>query len=113
MNPPIDVIPTPPFKKQLKGLLKHYRHVKEDIAPFIAQLSNGELPGNQIPSLKHTVYKVRIANRDAQRGKSGGYRMLYYVRKRDRIYLIAIYSKSDQEDIDPGLIAATIDEIDD
>lgn len=37
--------------------------------------------------------------------------MLYYIRRQDTIYLIAIYSKTDQDDIALGRITSTIDDI--
>jgi mRNA-degrading endonuclease RelE of RelBE toxin-antitoxin system len=45
------------------------------------------------------VYKVRLRNRDAQRGKRGGHRVIYYVRAIDHILLIYVYSKTEQEDV--------------
>lgn len=45
------------------------------------------------------VYKVRLANREAQRGKSGGYRLVYYVRTSTQTILVRIYPKTQQEDI--------------
>jgi mRNA-degrading endonuclease RelE of RelBE toxin-antitoxin system len=58
------------------------------------------------------VYKVRVRNRDARRGTRGGYRVIYYVRKRDHVVLLTIYSKADQGDIDPASIARIIDQAD-
>ncbi|QXD17219.1 type II toxin-antitoxin system RelE/ParE family toxin [Rhodocaloribacter litoris] len=40
-----------------------------------------------------------MRNSDAQRGKSGGYRMLYYLKTPERIILVTIYSKTEQGDI--------------
>jgi mRNA-degrading endonuclease RelE of RelBE toxin-antitoxin system len=61
--------------------------------------AEGGIPGDQIPDVGYSVYKVRLSNRDAQRGKSGGYRVIYYLKTPQRIILIDIYSKSDQVDI--------------
>lgn len=42
------------------------------------------------------VIKVRIANTDTKKGKSNGYRMIYYAIKEDKsIYLLSIYYKKD------------------
>jgi mRNA-degrading endonuclease RelE of RelBE toxin-antitoxin system len=46
-----------------------------------------------------TIYKVRIRNRDAARGKSGGYRVIYYLKTSSAVILITIYSKTEQSDI--------------
>jgi len=50
--------------------------------------------------VKHRVYKARIPNQDARRGKSGGYRLLYYLRTESRVILLTIYSKTDQSDFE-------------
>ncbi len=67
--------------------------------PLIEQLQRGETPGDQLQITRYTLYKVRVANRDAQRGKNGGYRVIYYIQTENRIILLTIYSKSDQNDI--------------
>jgi len=35
--------------------------------------------------------KVRLRNSDAQRGKSGGYRVIYYLKTKAKIILVTIY----------------------
>lgn len=40
-----------------------------------------------------------MKNSDVQKGKSGGYRLIYYVKTSTKIILITIYSKSEHEDI--------------
>ena len=45
------------------------------------------------------LFKVRIENSDARRGKSGGYRIIYYLKTEDHILLVTIYSKSDKPDV--------------
>jgi hypothetical protein len=42
---------------------------------------------------------VRVANSSAARGKSGGYRIIYYVALPTKIVLLTIYAKSEQENI--------------
>ena len=47
-----------------------------------------------------SVIKVRIANTDTSRGKSNGYRMIYYAVKDDLdIFLLSIYYKKDDNRI--------------
>jgi len=55
--------------------------------------------------------KVRLANPSAQKGKSGGFRVIYYVRLGDRVVLLTIYAKSDQPDISPQDIIALLDDL--
>lgn len=65
------------FRKNIRTLAKRYRSTKKDIQPIIQQLSQGELPGDQISGVGHAVYKLRVRNSDTQKGKSGGYRLIY------------------------------------
>lgn len=97
------------FLKRVKALRKKYPNVSRDVDPIIDQLEVGETPGDQLQNFDpYIVYKVRVPNRDAQRGKSGGYRVLYYLHTVEKIYLIYIYSKSEQDDVPDSLILAII-----
>ena len=113
---PIQVGLAPTFQKDVKRLRKKYPHIREDLQPLIDQLLNGETPGDQIQATGYTVYKVRVPNRDAQRGKSGGYRVIYYIRTPVQVILLTIYSKSEQSDTDAeniqSIIADLSDELD-
>ncbi len=88
------------FKRQVRRLSRKYRRIRSDVQPLVDQLEAGETPGDQIQGVGHTVYKVRVKNSDAQRGKSGGYRMIYYLHTEESVLLVTIYSKTDQSDID-------------
>ena len=101
---------TPEFKRNLRQLAKKYRRIRFDIQPIIDTLTQGALPGDQIPGVGVVVYKVRIRNSDAQRGKSGGYRIIYYVPADTTVVLITLYSKSEQADIAPQEILTIIAE---
>jgi mRNA-degrading endonuclease RelE of RelBE toxin-antitoxin system len=57
------------------------------------------LPGDQIPDIGYAVFKLRVRNSDTQKGKSGGYRLIYYVKTAMAIILLTIYTKSEQVDI--------------
>lgn len=98
------------FKKQLKRLAKQYRHIKHDIEPVITALEDGELPGDQLTGYEYTLYKVRAQNIDSQKGKSGGYRVIYYLKTAANCSLVTIYSKSDQGDIDKNVLLSLLDE---
>jgi mRNA-degrading endonuclease RelE of RelBE toxin-antitoxin system len=74
-------------------------------------LKAGQLPGDQIPNLAHNVYKVRLPNRSAGKGKSGGFRVIYYVKTRDYIGMLSIYVKTEQTDIPLCQITTLIEEI--
>ncbi len=87
------------FKRQLKRLSRRYRHIRSDVQPIVHQLEAGEAPGEQIQGLGYTVFKVRARNTDAKRGKSGGYRVIYYLKTDTELVLVTIYSKTEQSDI--------------
>ena len=96
---PVNIEFTPEFKRNLRALSKKYRHIKSDVDPLIHDLQSGLLPGDQVTGTSYTIFKVRIPNRDVQKGKSGGYRLIYYLQTKVDIILITIYSKSEQSDI--------------
>ncbi|MFB2918365.1 type II toxin-antitoxin system RelE/ParE family toxin [Aerosakkonema funiforme] len=97
--PLIEVKPTLEFKSDLRALSKKYRHIKSDIQPVIERLQTGELLGDRIPGIGYEVFKARVRNSDIKKGKSGGYRLIYYIQNPTSIILISIYSKSEQSDI--------------
>ena len=96
---PIQIELTPRFQRDLRTLGKRYRNIRKDIQPVIEQLQAGELPGDRIPGMEYEIFKVRIKNSDIQKGKSAGYRAIYYLKTSDSIVLVTIYSKSDLSDI--------------
>lgn len=99
-SPLVEIRLTPEFQRKLKNLVKKYRQVPTDLQPVLEQLQLGEFLGDQIPSIGSLVMKVRIRNSDTQKGKSGGYRLIYWISSTKLIVLLDIYSKSDREDIE-------------
>ena len=53
---------------------------------------------------------MRVRNSDIQKGKSSGYRLIYYVKTTTAIILLTIYSKSEQADIAADDIQGIISE---
>jgi mRNA-degrading endonuclease RelE of RelBE toxin-antitoxin system len=98
-RPLIQVEASPTFSRNLRTLVKKYRSIRKDVQPVIAQLEQGELPGDKISGVGHDVFKLRVRNSDNQKGKSGGYRLIYYVKTAVGIILLTIYTKSEQVDI--------------
>ncbi|MEE3719165.1 type II toxin-antitoxin system RelE/ParE family toxin [Tumidithrix elongata RA019] len=97
--PKFEVQFTDTFKRQVRDLAKRYRQIKLDIQPILDQLQNGDFVGDQVQNTGYTVFKVRIKNSDTQRGKSGGYRLIYYIRTSEDILCLLIYSKSDEDNV--------------
>ena len=56
------------------------------------------------------VYTVRLPNRSARRGKSGGFRVIYQDRDGELILLLLIYSKTERAEIPDDVIIPVIEE---
>jgi mRNA-degrading endonuclease RelE of RelBE toxin-antitoxin system len=91
----------PEFQRNLRGLKKRYRNIRTDIEPVIQELEVGNFLGDRVTGLgeAYMVYKVRIKNSDINKGKSGGYRLIYQIESETSVLLLTIYSKSDRSDI--------------
>jgi mRNA-degrading endonuclease RelE of RelBE toxin-antitoxin system len=87
------------FKNKLRNLSKKYRSIRADLQPILDDLQAGIFKGDQIANVGYTVFKLRIKNRDNKKGKSAGYRVIYYVKTSASVVLVTIYSKSEQSDI--------------
>ena len=98
------------FKRQVRDLAKRYRRIKLDIQPLLDQLQSGDLVGDQIQNTGYTVFKVRIKNSDIPKGKSGGYRLIYYIKTPENILCVLIYSKSDEDNVTSVEIKKVIQE---
>lgn len=99
------------FKRNLRALAKKYRSIKADLQPLIDSLEDGELPGDQVPGIHLSIFKVRIQNTDIQKGKRSGCRCIYCLKTRNQIILVTIYSKLDQSDISGKKIKEILSEM--
>lgn len=106
----IRVILAPRFQKDVKQLKKKYPHIGTDLKPITDALTDGELPGDKVQGVGYDVWKARAGNSDAGRGKSGGYRLIYYIKLIDHIVVLTVYSKSDRSDITAEEIRRVIEE---
>ena len=93
--PTIEIRLTPEFQTKFKALKKRYRNIQSDIKSIFEQLENGLVLGDQFSEIDAFVVKVRAKNSDAKRGKSGGYRLIYWIASPTLIIMLDIYSKSD------------------
>jgi hypothetical protein len=64
-----------------------------------------------VPQVRYEVFKVRAKNSDARKGKSGGYRLIYYIKSGSEVVLVTVYSKTEQADIAPEDIRQIILEL--
>jgi mRNA-degrading endonuclease RelE of RelBE toxin-antitoxin system len=107
-NLPIQIALTPRFQRDLRDLAKRYRSIRLDLQPLIEQLQSGETPGDRVTGIKYQIFKVRLKNSNIQKGKSGGYRVIYYLKTETEIILATIYSKSDLSDVSNQVIEEAI-----
>jgi hypothetical protein len=92
-----NVIATEPFERKLKRLAKKYKSLASDLASVIDELIENPTLGTPIGK---DCYKLRIAITSKGKGKSGGARMITYVRVvKQTVFLMAIYDKSEQATI--------------
>lgn len=88
-----------PFEKQFKRLRKKYPSLPADLLLLSRQLEDEPTKGS---SLGRGCYKVRLAISSKGRGKSGGARIITYVKIIDEtIFLLSIYDKAEQADLAP------------
>ena len=90
----------PTFKRQAKRLLKKYVSFQNDLRALAGALIADPTMGT---ALGQDCYKIRLAITSKNRGKSGGARVITYVKVVGQtIYLLTVYDKSDREDLAPG-----------
>jgi mRNA-degrading endonuclease RelE of RelBE toxin-antitoxin system len=86
----IQLIASANFRRDLRELKKDYPHVNEDLNVLFAELHQGVTPGDRISGVGYTVFKTRVKSSDIRKGKSGGYRVVYYLKTTACIYMIAV-----------------------
>ena len=86
----------PRFEKDVKKLKKKFPKIKNDLVRFVNQLLLNSKMGID---LGENIFKVRIPNSSIPTGKSGGFRIITYYKKDSILYLVTIYSKTEQDNI--------------
>lgn len=95
-----NIIPTHRFEKKLKQLAKKYSSLKNDFALLIDQIIENPQTGTFIGN---NCYKIRLAISSKNKGKSGGARVItYFYIQTETVYLLAIYDKSEQANLNPN-----------
>lgn len=85
------------FDKQAKRLSKKYPSLKTDLATLINTLADTPTQGTP---LGNNFYKIRLAITTKGKGKSGGARVITYIKvTAATIYLAAIYDKGEKGSI--------------
>ncbi len=87
----------PNFEKQAKKLAKKYVSFKNDLAELIESLSIDPKQGILIAN---DCYKIRLAIKSKNKGKSGGARVITHVMiSNEDVYLLSVFDKSDKDNI--------------
>ncbi|HPQ40832.1 MAG TPA: hypothetical protein PLV45_10705 [bacterium] len=72
------IIALPLFSNALKKLAKKYPSIKQDFKALLETLSENPQAGVRIKGMDIPLYKIRMATSDKHRGKSGGFRVIYF-----------------------------------
>jgi mRNA-degrading endonuclease RelE of RelBE toxin-antitoxin system len=101
-----NILPTPLFDRELKRLSKKYLSVKSDLSLLLADLGKNPNAGK---ALGNNCFKIRMAISSKNKGKSGGARVITYVKIVDEaIYLLSIYDKSESDTISDAELLSRI-----
>jgi len=107
MNYKVDT--TPNFEREAKKLFKKYNSLKEELLILIDELETNPSKGIK---LGEKIYKIRIAIKSKGKGKRGGGRILTYFKvSNETVYLLAIYSKGEKDDVSDKEVKQLIKEI--
>ena len=87
----------PKFEKELKRLARKYPSLKNEYLEFIQNLKQQPEQGSP---LGNNCFKIRLSIASKGKGKSGGGRIITFVKVLETtVYLLTIYDKSEQENI--------------
>jgi mRNA-degrading endonuclease RelE of RelBE toxin-antitoxin system len=102
---------TPNFDKELKYLVRKYRSLKDEMAILLEKLTENPFMGID---MGNNVRKIRLAVQSKNKGKSGGVRVMTYLKiEAEHLYLFSIYSKGEYDTISEQKIDDLLEEIDD
>jgi hypothetical protein len=91
------ILPTHQFAKDLKRLRKKYPSLTQDLRQLQAELLENPTLGE---SLGDNRYKVRLKITSKNTGKSGGGRVITYLKlQKEQLWLLTMYDKSDIENV--------------
>ena len=92
-----EVIATDPFERKLKRLAKKHKSIALDLASIFEELEENPTIGVY---LGKNCYKIRVAISSKGKGKSGGARIITYVRVvKNTVFLMDIFDKTEQSTI--------------
>jgi mRNA-degrading endonuclease RelE of RelBE toxin-antitoxin system len=96
------------FERCVKNFKRRFPKITKDVSQAVEQLESNSQQGTIIPD-DYNIRKMRVASSDMQRGKSGGFRLLYRLSSDDNVVdsedneivmtLLYLYAKVDQSDV--------------
>jgi mRNA-degrading endonuclease RelE of RelBE toxin-antitoxin system len=96
------------FKKEAKRLTKKYSSLKSELAKLFTELEENPTTGTP---LGNDIYKIRLAISSKNKGKSGGARVLSFVKvTQTTVLLFSIYSKGDMDNLTDKQIKELIED---
>ncbi|MCU0327073.1 MAG: type II toxin-antitoxin system RelE/ParE family toxin [Spirosomaceae bacterium] len=108
MNFEIEALPE--FERELKKLSKKYFSIKSDYHDLLESLLDNPLQGTP---LGRNLYKIRMPISSKRQDKSGGARVITCVKiVNEKIFLVAIYDKSEMDNISDVEISERLKSID-
>lgn len=94
------------FKKEAKRLIKKYRSLKTEISELLIELKTNPIKGTP---LGNDIYKIRLSIKSKGKGKSGGARVMSFVKVTETtVLLFSIYNKGEKDTISDKEIQALI-----
>jgi mRNA-degrading endonuclease RelE of RelBE toxin-antitoxin system len=94
---PYNIIAVPPFSRELKRLAKKFPSLKSEYQELVKELK--ENPEKGTP-LGNNLYKIRLSIASKGKGKSGGARVITYLKtEQGNVYLLSIYDKGERDTI--------------
>lgn len=97
---------TPNFKKEAKKLSKKYLSLKTELAELFLSLAENPTQGTALGS---DIYKIRISIASKNKGKSGGARVLTFVKVSETTVLVfSIYFKGETDTLNDNQIQELI-----
>jgi mRNA-degrading endonuclease RelE of RelBE toxin-antitoxin system len=95
----LEVVRWPTFDEAVNRLKRKYPRVEEDLQDALAS----PWAPRALPGFANKLWKLRAGSRDQGRGKSGGFRIIYFhdlVGDPRTLFLITIYAKTEREDLE-------------
>ncbi|QPH40726.1 type II toxin-antitoxin system RelE/ParE family toxin [Pedobacter endophyticus] len=108
MTGEIKIIYSPIFIKKAKQLKKKHPSLVNDLTQLAVALTANPKTG---VDLGNGIFKIRLAVKSKDKGKSGGYRIITYLQTENEVTMIYIYDKSEEATISKKDIQKIIDSL--